>query len=50
LQPPLRIEQVAEPEQVTLVGPAPVVEDEQALRRGSRRSLEEGERAGDVSL
>ena len=45
VQPPLRVEHVAEPEQVVLVGAAPVVEHQQPLGRARRRALAERQRA-----
>ena len=45
VQPPLRVEHVAEPEQVVLVGAAPVVQDEQPLGRAGGGPLAEGQRA-----
>ena len=45
MQPPLRVEHVAEPEQVVLVGAAPVVEHEQAGRVPGGRPLAIGQRA-----
>ena len=42
MQPALRVEHVAQPEQVLLVGAAAVVQDQQALRRTGGGALEEG--------
>jgi hypothetical protein len=43
-QPPLRIEGVRKAEQIPRVGPATVVEDQEAVRLARGRSLEEGKR------